>query len=106
MKGTEDLGYTNFLVRNIANLPDLDSDTYKNLASYQKLVPIEAILKFKPKKINIGDTDDDALERAMELSKKEFEKGGVSLETNNKFSSHPPPSDFPHYNINGKINNF
>lgn len=60
------------MVKNINVLESLDSDIYKNLSYYQKLVSIEDILKNKPKKINMGDTDDDALERVMELSKKEF----------------------------------
>jgi ataxin-3 len=74
IKGTEELGYTNFLVKNLPPLPDLDSDVYKNLTFNQKLVSIEDIIKYKPKKINMGDTDDDALEKALELSKKLYEK--------------------------------
>lgn len=72
VKGTEDLGYTNFLVKNLPPLPDINDVVYKNLESHQKLVSIDDILKHKPKKINMGDTDDHALEKAMELSKKEF----------------------------------
>ena len=72
IKGTEELGYTNFLVRNVPALPDIDSDMYKNLQYNQKLVSVEDILKYKPKKINMGDTDDMALERAIELSKQEI----------------------------------
>ena len=59
IKGTEEIGYTNFLVKNLPPLPDINV-AYKNLSYYQKLVSIEDILKFKPKKINLGDTDDDA----------------------------------------------
>jgi len=29
-------------------------------------------MKNKPKKINAGDTDDEALEKALELSKQDF----------------------------------
>lgn len=74
IKGTEELGYTNFLVENVPALADLDSPLYKNLQPHQKLVSFEDIKNYKPKKINMGDTDDQALERALELSKKEFEK--------------------------------
>lgn len=31
-------------------------------------------MKNKPKKINMGDTDDFALEKALEMSKKEYGK--------------------------------
>jgi ataxin-3 len=72
IKGTEELGYTNFLVKNLQPLPELDSEIYKNLQPHQRLVKIDDILKHKPKKINMGDSDEHALERALELSKKEF----------------------------------
>jgi ataxin-3 len=72
IKGTEELGYTNFLIKNLLPLPEIDCETYKNLQPYQKLVKIDDIVKHKPKKINMGDSDEHALERAIELSKKEF----------------------------------
>ena len=74
IKGTEELGYTNFLVKNIPPLNELDCIPYKNLQPHQKLVSIEDIVKNKPKKINMGDSDEHALEKAIELSKKEYEK--------------------------------
>ncbi len=81
IKGTEELGYTNFLIKNLPGLPDLDSDVYKNLQFNQKLVDIEDIRKHKPKKINMGDTDETALEKALELSKMQYEKEqGISLD--------------------------
>jgi ataxin-3 len=72
IKGTEELGYTNFLVQNIPELPNLNSEIFSNLQFFQKLVTIEEIVNHKPKKINMGDTDDQALERAIELSKKDI----------------------------------
>jgi hypothetical protein len=44
---------------------------------------IEDIIKFKPKKINIGDSDDQALERAIELSKKEIEGNANNVDNLN-----------------------
>jgi ataxin-3 len=85
IKGTEELGYTNFLVKNILALPELDSEVYKNLQPHQKLVPIEDIRKSKPKKINMGDSDEQALERALELSKKEYEKEGSGFNNQDDF---------------------
>jgi ataxin-3 len=89
IKGTEELGYTNFLVKNVPELPSLDSEIYKSLQNHQKLVSLDDIKKYKPKKINMGDTDDQALEKAIELSKKEMQNGGalndlISEETNYK----------------------
>jgi ataxin-3 len=89
IKGTEELGYTNFLVKNVPELPPLESDVYKSLQPHQKLVSFEEIKKYKPKKINMGDTDDQALEKAIELSKKEMHNGGdlydyIPEETNYK----------------------
>ncbi len=72
IKGTEELGYTNFMIKNLPPLPDVNDEVYKNLNFYQKLVSIEDILKNKPKKINMGDSDESALERAIEMSKKEY----------------------------------
>lgn len=74
IKGTEELGYTNFLVKNIPSLNELDSVSYKNLQPHQKLVSIQDIVKNKPKKINMGDSDEHSLEKAIELSRKEYEK--------------------------------
>jgi Ataxin-3 len=80
IKGTEELGYTNFLVKNVPPLPDLNSEIYKNLQSFQKLVPYDEVIKYKPKKINMGDSDDHALEKALELSKKDFENKNYNQE--------------------------
>lgn len=74
IKGTEELGYTNFLVKNVPPLMGLDTEWYKNLQPHQKLVTLAEIIKHKPKKINIGDSDEFALEKAIELSKKEYNK--------------------------------
>jgi ataxin-3 len=53
LQGTEDIGYTNFLVKKIPALPDLQQDMYKNLQTFQKLVTLEDVMKAKEsKKIN------------------------------------------------------
>ena len=77
IKGTEELGFSNFLVKNLKPLPELKDEIYSNLAGNQMLVDITVILKNKPKKINMGDCDDAQLERALELSKKEF--GNINI---------------------------
>ncbi len=69
LKGTEELGYTNFLIKNLPDLPEVES--LGNMNSSQKLVPIEIIKASKPKKINMGDSDEMELEKAIELSKQQ-----------------------------------
>ena len=59
------------------------TEWYKNLLPSQKLVTIEEIIKYKPKKINIGDSDEQALEKAIELSKKEYDKTVSMLSNKN-----------------------
>jgi ataxin-3 len=51
IKGAEDIGYTNFLVKNLPRLPFINSETYQNLQAYQKLVSYEDIIKAKNLKI-------------------------------------------------------
>jgi len=51
IQGTEEIGYTNFLVRNLKPLPTLDAMLYMNLLPYQKLVEFEDVVEnSKPKK--------------------------------------------------------
>ena len=47
IQGAEDIGYTNFLVTNLPRLPELNSEMYKHLQHYQKLVTIEDIIEAK-----------------------------------------------------------
>ncbi len=72
LKGTEDLGYSNFIVKNLPYLPDLSEEIYKDLKYPCKLVKIEDILNKKVDKINIGDGNQYDIERAIALSKKEY----------------------------------
>jgi len=84
IKGTEELGFSNFLCKNLNELSSLDSPIYSKLSFNQRLADIDDILKKnKPKKINMGDTDDEQLERILELSKKEFEGKTNPINTNN-----------------------
>lgn len=72
LKGTEDLGYTNFIVKNLPLLPDLNDEIYKDLKFPAKLVKIEDIINKKVDKINMGDGSQYDIERAIEISKKEY----------------------------------
>ncbi len=72
LKGTEDLGYTNFIVNNLPPLYDIKDEIYSNIQYPSKLVKIENILEKKVDKINMGDGNQFDIERAIELSKKEY----------------------------------
>jgi len=72
LKGTEDLGYTNFLVKNLYPLTDLNDEIYKDLKFPAKLVKIEDLVNNKVNKINMGDGSQFDIERAIELSKNEY----------------------------------
>ena len=51
IQGAEDIGYTNFLITNLPNLPDLNSEMYRHLQPYQRLVKIEDIIEAKDLRI-------------------------------------------------------
>ena len=51
IQGAEDIGYTNFLITDLPRLPDLNSEIYKNLQSYQRLVKFEDIIEARDKRI-------------------------------------------------------
>lgn len=74
IKGTEEIGFTNFLITNLPPLLSLDDIIYTKLKPHQRLASIEEIKSFVPKKINMGDGDEIELEKAIELSKKEYKK--------------------------------
>ncbi len=50
IQGTEDIGYSNFMIRNLPPLNDLKSNIYQNLQPYQKLVTIDEVIKAKESK--------------------------------------------------------
>ena len=68
IQGAEDIGYTNFLITNLPNLPDLNSEMYKHLQPYQRLVKIEDIIEAKDLRIA------QKKEREEEQKKKEEEE--------------------------------
>ena len=78
LKGTEELGYTNFIVKNLPPLPEINDEIYKNLTSSKMLVKIEDIVNNKVDKINMGDGNQFDIERAIEISKKEYLENNFS----------------------------
>jgi hypothetical protein len=73
IQGTQDIGYTNFLIRNVPPLPDLKSDFYSNLQPYQRLVSIDDVIKAKEAK------------KAKDIKKDE--SGEEKKEEENKFKA-------------------
>ena len=83
IKGTEEIGFTNFMVKNIPPLPDFKSEIFLKLNCFsQYLVPIEEVRKNKNKnsEIMMEDEDDEMLKKALALSKSEFANNGSNME--------------------------
>lgn len=71
IQGAEDIGYTNFLVTNLPNLPELSSDVYQNLQPYQRLVSIEDIIEAKDiKAIKKKEREEEQKKKEEEEAKK------------------------------------
>lgn len=72
IQGTEDIGYTNFLVKKLPPLSDIKSGTYSNLQNYQRLVSIEDIIKAKEskKQKNVSNKESEDSEAKKEEEKK------------------------------------
>jgi len=93
IQGTVDVGYTNFLVRNLPTLAPTNSDIYKNLDGVEKrLVTIEEILKAKEAKNTKSHQvkkEDGKKDEKEDGKFKAFQGQGVSLhdEHHNNFEN-------------------
>jgi Ataxin-3 len=79
IQGTEQIGYTNFLVKNLPQLPPINSDIYKNLQNYQRLVSIEDIIKARDSKKLKEAPQGKEPEKPEEKKFNAFTGKGVSL---------------------------
>ncbi len=78
IQGTQDVGYSNFLIKNIPPLSDLNSDFYGNLQSYQKLVSIKEVIDAKEsRKLKKEESSDDKKEEENKF--KAFTGKGYAL---------------------------
>jgi len=82
LKGTEDLGYSNFIVNNLPPLKDFTDPIYHNLPNECKIVSIQTILNSKVLKINMGDGNQDEMDRVIEQSKREYINNNFDLVNN------------------------
>ena len=72
IQGAEDIGYTNFLVKNLPNLPDINAQIYKNLQPHQHLVTIEQIIESKELKIAMKKQREEEKKKKEEEEAKKF----------------------------------
>lgn len=72
IESTYEMKFTNFVVTNLPNLPELASDIYKQRKHWQRLVDIKDVLSAKKKPVNIEDSDSEQLRKALEMSKKDI----------------------------------
>lgn len=79
IQGTEQVGYTNFLVKNLPILLPIDSDIYKNLQNYQRLVSIEDIIKARDSKKLKDAPQSKETEKPEEKVFNAFSGKGVAL---------------------------
>lgn len=78
IQGTQDVGYTNFLIKNIPPLTDFSSDFYSHLQPYQKLVSIKEVIDAKEsRKLKKEESSEDKKEEENKF--KAFTGKGYSL---------------------------
>jgi len=80
IKGTEQIGYTNFLVKNLPKLLPLDAMIYENLQPFQKLVSIEDI-------VNSKKANDQRIKDLDKKKNKDKEEEKKEEEDKNKFKA-------------------
>ena len=68
IQGTEDIGYSNFMIRNLPPLQDLKSNIYQHLQPYQKLITIDEIIKAKESK-KVKKDEEKTEEKKEEVTK-------------------------------------
>ena len=86
IKGTEDIGYTNFLVTKLPPISNLSSDIYKNLQPYQRLVNVEDIIKARESKKNSLKKEIDKEEKKFNA----FSGKGILLSNDQSTNSNNP----------------
>ena len=96
IQGTQDIGYTNFLINKVPNLPEVNSDFYSNLQQHQRLISIEDIIKAKEVKKNKETQRDEASDEKKEIENKfkAFTGKGYVISEDKKQSSNIILRDF------------
>jgi hypothetical protein len=96
IQGTQDIGYTNFLINDVPKMLEVKSDFYSNLQPHQRLISIEDVINAKEaKKIKDIKMDDASNEEKKEEHKfKAFSGKGYVLCEDNKLSNNIILRDF------------
>ena len=79
IQGTEDIGYTNFLVKKLPPMQPVNSEIYKNLQNYQRLVTLEDIIKVRDAKKNKDLPKENSAPKEEEKKFNAFSGKGVTL---------------------------
>ena len=72
IQGAEDIGYTNFLVKNLPRLPERNDPIYKNLQPHQHIVTIEQIMEAKEIKLAKKKQREEEQKKKEEEEAKKF----------------------------------
>ena len=72
IQGAEDIGYTNFLVKNLPKLPELNAEIYKILQPHQHLVKIEEIIEAKELRVAQKKQREEEKKKKEEEEAKKF----------------------------------
>ena len=72
IQGTEDFGYTNFLVTNLPNLLNINSEQYSHLEKHQFLVDFDDIIKAKEEVQSRKKEQEEERKRKDEEERKKF----------------------------------
>ena len=96
IQGTQDIGYTNFLINDVPNMLEVKSDFYSNLQPHQRLISIEDVIRAKEaKKIKDIKMDDPSKEKKEEEHKfTAFSGKGYVICEDNKLSNNITSRDF------------
>ncbi len=85
IQGAEDIGYTNFLVKNLPKLPPINGEFYQNLQNHQRLVSFDEIVEsqnLKKEKRKQRDIEDKKKKEEEENKFKAFSGTGYMVDSN------------------------
>jgi ataxin-3 len=91
IQGAEDIGYTNFLVKNLPKLPEINDPIYKNLQPHQHLATIEQIIEAKEIKIAKKKQREEEQKKKEEEEAKKFKPfsgQGYMVDSNQNYNQH------------------
>ena len=91
IQGAEDIGYTNFLVKNLPKLPELNAEIYKILQPHQHLVKIEEIIEAKELRVAQKKQREEEKKKKEEEEAKKFKPfsgTGYMVDSGHNYQDH------------------